>query len=240
MSTDNIKKKIAALLNKTVSNGATEAEAEAALSKAKDLMVEYYISENELHESNPEKEYVMDTTKAEKVNGNMNITNSFCLNLSKLFDCVTFMKDKYVFFYGEKDNVSLCMHFYQYVINTFKHEMYLYSISLEADDEMKKGLTKHAVLDSFLKGMVFGLCEKLRMLYMQRNKEIVETGIVLYDKRNEAKDKLKENYKITVREITTNMYAKSREAMQEGNKVGKSMNFSREVDQNNQKAIGKY
>lgn len=67
---DRVKEVIRNILNKTSENGCTDAEVNTAIGKAKELMLKYHLSEEDLQESQESQEFNIENANCAKVNAN--------------------------------------------------------------------------------------------------------------------------------------------------------------------------
>lgn len=67
---DRVKEVIRNILNKTSENGCTDAEVNTAIGKAKELMLKYHLSEEDLQESQESQEFNIENANCVKVNVN--------------------------------------------------------------------------------------------------------------------------------------------------------------------------
>lgn len=220
---EGIVKKIRALLSKTEGNGATKAEAEIALSKAKDLMQAYFISEHDITDPYAYKTCVMKHIERYKSGYKL---DWFIVSLTELFDCLVWLEDRnHVIFYGFEQDVELCEYFYHYLVRVILHEKDMYMMSLEAM-ELKDTMSVKSITKSFLFGFQKGLNEKLKELYNDRNKHIEKVGLVLYDKMNNVRDQLDKQHGLKVRYFNQKTNIKSMDALQEGMEKGRQIDIN--------------
>lgn len=210
---ESIKNKIKALLEKTEDNGATKAEAEAALTKAKDLMAAYFISEHDIKDSYAYKTCVF--KRITKYKSGYTI-DSFIIQMARLFDCLVYVQGKEIVFYGFEQDVDLCEYFFHYLTRVILHEKDMYMMSLEAMELKDRNIPTKSIISCFLFGFQQGLREKLESLYLQRNKQIhEESGLVVFDKINNVEQQLSK-IGIKIKYSNRKVLLKSEEAQQEG------------------------
>lgn len=225
MTKENIISKIKALLEKNTSNGASENEALTALKKAKELMVKYLISEEDLKSSENEIVFV----EVEKYKYKYKLSG-FLVDMCNLFDCVIIQncKTKNYFIFGTKQDVELCEYFYHYLTRMiiFEKEKFL-----QTDDAfyMMMEQNKATVSSSFINGFIIGLNKKLRILYQEKLKEVdtsVKNGSELVITRQEkAKEFVRDYFNNDISKgRASKLNAKIKEAYLEG--VSKGINFN--------------
>ena len=164
----NIKHKIRALLSKTVNNGATEAEAMSALSKAQELMKLHYLEENDL--------YDVDEIIVSKLPYNSLMTYVL-YNLGRLFNCKTwFVTKEYMYFYGYETDTNLASYFYDFILKALNNSYVQYTKSLEYNDlVLIEKLSKRTIKNNFSKGFLNGIYLKISKIYEQRNEEFTNS-----------------------------------------------------------------
>lgn len=174
--TDKVKSKILALLKKTTDNGCTEAEMNAAIEKANELMKEYCIDPSELKDA-----IVNETPLKKRVPMYPGFSYHFILNdISKYFDCKYYINGRSeVVFVGYEWDVEMCIYFYQLIFETMKREC-----SKKRMSYIRFNTT------SFKLGFCLTVAEKFNGIVKQReNESSNEFALVLLDK-----NKLVDNY----------------------------------------------
>jgi hypothetical protein len=237
-SIEKIRAKISALLKKTESNGATEAEASAAMAIAAKLMSEHGVTMNDIKDNT---ETARDFTKMRVNEGSKNLsvidkfvavaiasyTDTKVWN-SKEFDGFKFgkknTKAKYVsrvMFYGYSVDVELANYIYKICSSAVDTEWLKYSRTIPAGVRAKARIT-------FQLGMAMRLRERLltmkKTIIEETNgrelvvlkKELVETAF-----KNENAD-LKKN------RMAKTSYRPG-QVFEDGKKAGDAVRFNREV-----------
>lgn len=192
---EKLKLKIKALLNKNTENGASEAEAVAALECATKLMMQYRFTEEEINDPLLGKRCHLKETPLIKTSYKINF---FFAELSKLFDCEHFYNDKSIHFFGFDQDPDLCVYFYNTIIRSCQIEVENYKKS--KDYKVSKELySSRSLTSSFAKGYVLRITAKLREMYIQKNSTL-ETGNALVVKKiKTVKNELKNlNLKIRI------------------------------------------
>lgn len=164
----NIKHKIRALLAKTVSNGATEAEAMSALAKAQELMKLHYLQEHDLAHS--------DEIIVRKLPYNSLMTYVL-YNLGRLFNCKTWFTVKgSMYFYGYETDVNLASYFYDFILKVLNTSYTQYTKSLDYNDLVYiEKLSKQTIKNNFSKGFLNGIYLKISKIYEQRNNQFSDS-----------------------------------------------------------------
>lgn len=189
MDKKNIKNKINALLAKTTENGATESEAISALSKAKVLMMEYFISENDLHSPFAFEKCVLKDVPRVKLAYNL---TGFLFRLSQLFDCEHFFTKETVTFFGYEQDVELCAYFYTFIIRACLNEKEKYTKS-EDFKVLKIGFHGRTLVASFITGFIYGINRKMQSMYEERQKDSPqEVGLMILDKKSRVDQQYKD------------------------------------------------
>lgn len=178
---DKIKLKIQALLAKTETNGASEAEALNALKKAQELMKQYFITENELTDPFLGEECILEKVEMPKTGYKMTLGIS---ELGKLFDCESYYVSKsYVAFYGFSTDVNLCTYFYKLITKACINEVEKYKESEEYSMEKAYGIHGKTLVASFIKGFLIRVARKVADLYKDKQSNIpTSQGLIVVEK----------------------------------------------------------
>ena len=157
-----IKLKIAALLSKTVDNGATKAEAESALAKANELMKRYLISS----EQNKQEEACF-LLHVPFIESSYNF-GYFYNSLSTLFDCEYYYQTKKgIWFYGYKYDVELCKYFYELITRACYNDMQQYKKSKEYKQAREFHHGK-SLISSFIKGWLVNISALMHYMFIDK------------------------------------------------------------------------
>lgn len=173
MTQDSILGKINALLNKTVENGASEAEADAALAMAQKLMAKHMIEESQLAEHAKDR-------KCQKVEVPMFKTgyDTDAINdaIAKAFDCKCWWNrgKERVYFFGFGDDAKLAAYFYNYLNNAIVNEAEKYRKTLDYVEQKIMGYNGRSIMASFRKGMMARLVTRLKELKASRVANVVQ------------------------------------------------------------------
>lgn len=184
---EKIKLKIRALLAKTTDNGATEAEMMEAMQKASELMEKYYIDPNDLNDPFLGERCIFMVTP---LHVSQYDTKQFLPFLARLFDCEYYYNKhkKELTFFGFENDAELAVFFYNTVIRALTSEFAKYQQSYEFRREQRYFPTK-TVKNSFIKGFIYRVAEKLNDLYKRRQAERTkERGLILREKSQKVKD----------------------------------------------------
>lgn len=191
MADESILHKINALLNKTVENGATEHEANAALEMAQRLMTKHMIEESQLAEHAKDKACRKITAPIFKTGYDTTDINA---GVADAFDCKCWWNrgKEEVYFFGFGDDARLAAYFYNYLNNAVVNESEKYKKSLKFIEQKMAGYHSKSILSSFRKGMIRRLNQRLGELKASRVSNVVKntgTNLVLI-----KEDKIKEEY----------------------------------------------
>lgn len=176
---EKIKRKIKNLLMRTVENGATEAEAMTALDKAKELMMENFISEYEIKDPYVAEQCVFRKVTRKKSAYDLTV---FLPNLCRVFDCKHFFTKKEVTFFGFEEDAELCVFFYEFIIKACmkEKERYVSTLDYKAASMLYSGRT---LVASFIRGFLTGICIKMNNIYKCRKEEVSnEVGLMIIEK----------------------------------------------------------
>lgn len=209
---ESIKRKVKGLLEKTTENGATESEAISALQKAKELMMEHFISEHELNDPYANEKCTSVSTSHFKTGYDVtNIYPALCL----LFDCEHFWDSKKLTFFGYEEDVQLCIYFYNFILKACFAEKDKYVQSLEYQ-KLKQRYHGRTLVSSFIKGFIIALCIKMHDIYDERKGSVSECiGLAIIEKNKKVKQQYDElNFKTRI------IGAKQIEAEAEAFKIG--------------------
>ena len=183
-SKEKIKLKIKALLSKTTENGASEHEAIMALSKAKELMEQYFITESDVKNPFLGEKCVLKSTNLVKTNYD---TALFYNELSKLFDCEYYFTGLKIYFFGFNQDAELCIYFYELILKACMNEKSKF-MSSEDYRLLKSKYHGRTLVSSFIKGFLLSIARKMNKMYEERKSERSknEYGIILYSKKNKV------------------------------------------------------
>lgn len=199
MNRDNIKRKIKALLAKTTENGASESEAISAMNKAQQLMLEHFISENEIIDPFIKEKCVFKSV--DLVKSGYDLSLFYCF-LSKLFDCEHYYTRTKITFFGFEDDVDLCIYFYYFISKSCLKEKDKFIKS----DEFKK-LRKHChgrtLAASFIDGFISSVSLKIDAMYFSRERNMKkEVGLMVIEKQQRVKEQFQE-FNLSIRTVAS-------------------------------------
>ena len=227
--------KIKALLSKTTENGATEAEAMAALAKANELMLQYYIDENDLKD--PFIGEKCDFQRVKRIKSAYDI-NLFLGELGRLFDCFHFYNKHYVTFFGFEDDAKLCAFLYELIAKAALFEAEIYKKTSEYKQLARRYHGKTLVA-SFVKGFTYRVGLKIRELYENRKSTIPQgMGLVLASKINRVESEFKAQ-QIKTSKVGANLRVE-RSAFETGQQKGQEFQITQGIEsqrQSNQFAL---
>jgi hypothetical protein len=230
---DNIKKKIKALLAKTTENGATEAEALAALEKAHELMMENFISEHEITDPYIAEQCVFKTI--EKIKSGYNI-DVFYATLCRLFDCKHYYTTANITFFGFEEDAELCAYFYGFIIKACLNKKNKYMRSREY-----KALSLHysgrSLAASFIRGFMVGICRKMQEMYECRKDNLTpEVGLMVIQKEQLVKKQFEES-NIKARSVGIRKGKYEAQAFLNGVQQGQDTRITQGINQHKQDSM---
>lgn len=178
MTKENIKRKIAALLEKRVENGATKEEAEAALRKAAELMAEYMIDEKDLQ--GKQEPFIEKKTKKR----NTKATIPLAPALEKLFCTQSYFvrADGEQWFFGRESDVDLAIYFYNVISDAMERETRAFRKTKVYKAATDFIYTQHTVERDFQNGFLMGIyrqVEKLVNENSERTRRATGTDLVV-------------------------------------------------------------
>jgi len=188
---DKIKLKIKALLSKTTENGASQEEALSALSKAQELMKNYFVSENDLQDPFIGEKCILNSTPLIKSGYD---TSLFYNELSDLFDCEYYFTNKKIYFFGFEPDVELCIYFYDLITKACLNEKKKYMKSKDYAI-LKTKYHGKTLASSFIKGFLIKVARKMYDLYAERKSELNRNsthGLMVVKKKNKVTDAFKD------------------------------------------------
>lgn len=215
---DKIKRRISALLDKTVDNGATKEEMNSALEKANALMLEFFITENDLKRDQNQEIIVKCVSKTVDIIKTHYDLSMFRYNLAILFDCASYVTTSYDYvvvkgkhrkitkqtstFFGYETDVELACYFLQMIERSCikEKDKFIDSFGYMC---LKKQTKAHGktLISSFITGFVFEVSLKLDELYKDRVRNIPQSyGLMVIEKTENVKKQYEEfqlNFKIS-------------------------------------------
>lgn len=225
---EKIKARIRALLAKTESNGATKAEAEAALAKATELMTQYMINEADIADN--KRKFI---TKTCLVMGGMEDVTRLAPNLCELFSCQHFYTRKAhsrqidkLYYFGTEMDVDCCIYFTNLISNTLFNEIIKYRKTPKYW-ELAKSHSPQAIKKDFQNGFIIGVGSKIEDLIQEKKSNVIKsTGkdLVLV-KDQEVKDAFSE-MSSDIKEVKPRRRHYNSEAVFDGIKKGEQINLA--------------
>ena len=157
---DAIVSRVRALLAKTVENGATEAEAIAAASKARELMDRYNCTLTDLEIA----EEPVVKTEIDRPNARRMAAVDYCLSaIAKFCDCKTWYsigETRRVVFFGHRNDTDMAGYLYQMIATAIKSELDLF--------QRRQGYRDRKETSSFQVGMAVRIADRLRAMSGER------------------------------------------------------------------------
>lgn len=237
MAQESIIHKINALLNKTVENGASEAEAETALAMAQNLMAKHMIESSQLAEHAKDKKCKKVTAPIFKTAYDTTGLNG---NIASAFDCKCWWNSyhKEIYFFGFGDDAKLAAYFYNYLNNVIVNEAEKYKKSDEFMEEKSFGYHGKTLLSSFRKGMIRRLLERLSELKAERSSNIIKTtGTDLVIVKESQVEEEYENLGLKLRTKRTNLTPHNSTSFLSGVNKADEVNMAGGIAQNDQKEL---
>ena len=172
---ENILKKVKALLNRNVKNGATLNEAEIAFRKASQLMKEYCISEQEVNDFQPTN-FIESKIRMTRFGDFTTLVTA----IADFFDCEFFWQKglKRGTFFGYDVDVELCVYFYDIARNALESGLKNFKKSYEYHCALYNNSPSKLTL-SYIRGFCLKLASKLDEMKKAQTAEILSTGTSL-------------------------------------------------------------
>ncbi len=213
---ERIKNQIAALLDKTVDRGASEQEMLMAIKKAEQLMRKYCIAMSELPNRGNQDKCVLKLHPKFKTGYK---TEYFLSALAELFDCEYFWNNQNVAFFGYKEDVKLCIYFYDLILMICFREKEAF-LKLYKKVAKGKGQNGRTLAANFVKGFLFSIAAKLERMYSEKKAESNsnERGLVLAKKKRVENEFAAQEFNI--RTVSSSLEIRSYEAFLRGKKRG--------------------
>lgn len=219
-----IKHKIKALLLKTTDNGATKEEMESALAKANQLMLQYFVTENELKDAYISEKCQLGSVDMVKTGYNMNL---FLANLSVLFDCQHYWSPYYkkLYFFGFEQDTELCIYFYKVITQTCLREKDLYLKSESYLSVKRQGYASKTLAASFIKGFLVEIAIKMNKMYKERASQLSEeVGLMVLNKKKRVENEFaKLNKKPNIHKVDIRA---EKQAFEQGLDSGKKVDLA--------------
>lgn len=225
---EKIKARIRALLSKTESNGATKAEAEAALAKATELMTQYMINEADIADN--KRKFI---TKTCLVMGGMEDITRLSPSLCELFSCEHFYTRKAhsrqvdkLYYFGTEMDVDCCIYFTNLISNTMFNETIKYRKTPKYW-ELAKSFSPQAIKKDFQNVFIIVVGSKIENLIQEKKSNVIKsTGkdLVLV-KDQEVKDAFSE-MSSDIKEVKPRRRHYNSEAVFDGIEKGEQINLA--------------
>jgi hypothetical protein len=175
---ENIKRRVAKLLNMTVDNGASESEAMMAAQRAAELMAHYDI---EAHELSLRYVRAIQQTVTIRKYGNMGIAVSAAYRTARLCDCMSWYNPAqrrrsnptYTFF-GLPADAEIAAYLFSVISNGMLAEIDIYKASPAFRAAKTSGADGRWLIRSFIAGMEDRICARLDALRSEKQQTIQE------------------------------------------------------------------
>lgn len=211
-----IVEKVKALLRKTPESGATEEEAKSAFILANKLIEDWNIQDGDLSD----KEIVAKSSKF-KLN-NLEET-LLCVPIAEIFSCFGGKNGiKQVVFVGTKQDVELCIFYYEYIYQQLQESLVNFKKTLT----YKRSEKKRTSTNSFRRGYCFTVGNRLRKMYKElKQNESNEYGLILASKS----EKIREHVGETGSVKTSTPKNEDREALMSGVTEGNEVKINKPI-----------
>jgi hypothetical protein len=225
---ETIKRKIKALLSKTTDNGASKEEMESALQKANKLMVDFFISENDLSDPYIAEKCILKEVQLVKSGYDFGF---FFSSLVNLFDCQYYYNNKHIAFFGFEEDTELCAYFYNFIIKSCLKEKVKYMKSSDYKG-LKQFYHGRTLSSSFIKGFVKGVSIKINQLYNDRKLEISTEryGLVVTEKKIKVENQFKA-LDLEISRCSVKQVIAENTAYNSGKEIGKDLSITQGVHQ---------
>lgn len=225
-NTERAKAKINALLAKTVENGATEEEMNAALAKAAELMKMFFITEHDLKESIADEHCIL---AEEPLYRTTYIVDMFYYDLAKLFDCKSFYNNQRIAFYGFKQDTELCVYFYRMIMKSCFKAKDVYRATPEFADAKRRGYHAKTLVASFIKGYLIKVARKMQKLYKDRQSNLEQsTGLMIIKSQRVQEQYDQQDF--NVRSVNPRELYYMQQAFNQGIQAGEAFEIIQGVD----------
>lgn len=228
---ERVKNQINALLEKTIENGATEEEMFLAMAKAEELMTKYSILKSQLPEKKIKEKCVL--VKHPKYKTHFK-TEFFIGSLADFFDCEHYWNSYYVTFFGYKEDVKLCIYFYDIILNLCFIEKQKF-INSDEGKKLKRSINGRTISASFIKGFLSKIDKRLYQMYKEKKDErnSQERGIILL-KKNKVDEEFRE-LNFTINSVKLNRVVKEMQSYYAGQEQAENvpLNFALENELDN-------
>lgn len=229
---EKIKNRIKALLSKTVENGASKEEMQSALKKASDLMIENFISENDLKDESIIEQCILKSVPLIKSSYDLSL---FYSRLAYLFDCKYYFTNYEIVFFGHSNDVEFCEYFYHMIIKSclFEKNKYMKSEKFKQQKISHHGKT---LASSFIKGFLIEVCIKIQEIYEDRERNIPQSyGLMVIDKKDKVKNEF-ENLNMKLRTLKPKPLRGVQNAFDAGKEKGKEFRLSQGISAKNEQS----
>jgi hypothetical protein len=170
---DKIKERIQNLLNKTVKNGATRAEAESSLAKANELMTKYMIEKHDLEDYK-----LSDCIRLEvKIPRRDSCLTTLYGLLAYAFDCEFFYRKRLRegTFFGYSVDIQMCSYLYDVVTNSLLSEIKRFKGSRKWAEYKSQGCSSQEMVTDFVRGFCAAISRRLLEMREERVAAVYES-----------------------------------------------------------------
>lgn len=175
---DKATKRIKALLSKTTENGASVEEAASAMSKANELMIQYFITLKDISDLDAIDNIVCERTDAIKIK--YAYARYLKFYSAKLFDCKSSSNKYYVWFYGYSNDVRMAIYIYNKLVGILKNSIKEYKKSKDYKALTMIGYHGNSIISSYVEGFVIAVADKITAIHSERNRNFndSQTGLM--------------------------------------------------------------
>lgn len=219
--------RIRALMEKTVDNGCTEAEAMTAAEKVGKMMTEYDISSGEFNF----KDEICVQESYHLNRGTVHPVHHCVLAVSKYTATKCFYRSgrkhgyEYIFF-GMPVDVEIAKGLMNLIYNCMEFQATLFKCS----DTYKKASAGKTARDSFLKGMAFTISSRLNEMSNSRHNEIKKTtGRDLVIIKDEIVNDEFNKLNLKIKKVSAKSLVKELESFEKGIEKGKEVNLNTSI-----------
>lgn len=222
-----VKRKIVALLNKTIEAGASEHEALMATEKAQELMAHFDIHHDELDFK--QKNIITKSLKLKLYNG-VPIVRYSSIGVAKLCQTRVYENNKQDHFIGFEWDVKMAIHLLDYLQHTVERLYTEYKNSAEYDrlSYHQHGLS---IMTSYIYGVDTSLQSRLMEQAKERNRHVeTETGRSLVPMKDAAINAHMEDIGLRLTRSRMNRSIRSTHAFSKGRSDGEKVNLQNAVE----------
>lgn len=234
---DKIIKKIRALLEMSMENGATEAEAILAAQKADDLMLQYNLHSIDIQDAE-EESYGMRSRKFAEGSfkrRSYHPVDKCLVAIADFCDCKVWLRGYNLIFFGTKMDTEFAWYLTDMIRNAMDTEYNRAKSTLKKEAEYRGEKVHGKTLrTSFMRGMASRINERLRSMKQKRDAQIKDesiktTGTDLVIVRNDILERKFQSLGLNMSKGYANSYSAHADAYTYGREAANNVNFGRPV-----------